>query len=96
MLNTALRVTAVVEISQGSLKQAHVYPQEVARQALLHHASAVIVAHNHPSGRAEPSMADIALTSTLNQSLKLLDIQLIDHWIVAGEHLVSLAELGEF
>lgn len=95
MLDNAMRVTEVVELSQGTLKQAHVYPQEVARQALLHHASAVIVAHNHPSGRAEPSMADIALTSHLNQALKMLDIQLIDHWIVAGEQLVSLAELGE-
>lgn len=95
LLDRALRVLEVLELTEGSVAQVQVYPQEVARQALLHHASAVIVAHNHPSGQALASPADLALTQTLRQSLRLLDIQLIDHLIIAGDQIVSLAELGQ-
>lgn len=94
MLDAGHQVTSVVELSQGSVNQAHVYPQELARHALHHHASAVIVAHNHPSGRATPSAADASLTGRLHQGLALLDIRLLDHFLVAGNQVYSFAEHG--
>lgn len=64
------------------------------RRALQHNAHAVIVAHNHPSGVAEPSAADRALTASLKQALALVDISLLDHFVVTGSHAESLAERG--
>lgn len=92
LLDAGHRVLACVELSQGSVNQTQVYPQEVARQALQHHACAVIVAHNHPSGRAHPSAADIKLTHTLRDALLLIDVRLLDHFVIAGAQTYSFAE----
>ncbi|NMK46665.1 DNA repair protein RadC [Achromobacter sp. Bel] len=93
-LDNQLRVIATGELARGTLSQASVYPREVVREALRHHAAALIVAHNHPSGLAEASAADRGFTSQLKQALALVDIKLLDHLIVAGSTVVSMAELG--
>lgn len=82
------------ELFRGSLTQTHVYPRELAVEALSLHAAAVIVAHNHPSGCAEPSTADVALTRHLKDALALLDIRLLDHFVVTRAATVSLSERG--
>ena len=88
------RVIAARELFRGTLTQTAVYPREVARQALQLNAAAVILAHNHPSGVAEPSTADRLLTDTLRAALGQLDIAVLDHLIVAGNQCVSFAERG--
>ncbi|TIC82039.1 RadC family protein [Crenobacter intestini] len=93
-LNAAHEVLAVEELFAGTLTETRVYPRELVRRALLHNAAALIVAHNHPSGRAEASMADIALTATLREALALVDIALLDHFVVTAQAAVSLAESG--
>lgn len=83
------------ELSRGTLTQTSVHPREVVKRALEHNAAAVILAHNHPSGRAEASPADIALTQALKQALALVDVRLLDHFIVTtAERPLSLAERG--
>ena len=83
------------ELSRGTLTQTSVHPREVVKRALEHNAAAVILAHNHPSGRAEASAADIALTQALKQALALVDVRLLDHFIVTTtEKPLSLAERG--
>lgn len=79
----------------GTIDGAAIYPREVLKRALELNASALIIAHNHPSGVAEPSRADIAITSRLREALALVDIRLLDHCIVAGHRVTSLAERGE-
>ena len=76
------------------LTQTIVYPREVVKRALHHNAGAVILAHNHPSGVAEPSHADETLTQALRQALALVDIRVLDHFIVAGSAVLSFAERG--
>jgi DNA repair protein RadC len=71
-----------------------VHPREVLRQALAHNAAALIVAHNHPSGVAEPSQADELITRRLKDALALVDIRLLDHLVIAGADAVSMAERG--
>jgi len=93
-LDAQLRLIAYEELGRGHVRQAEVSIREVARKALLHNASAVMVAHNHPSGCREPSAADIALTRRLRQVLSEVDIQLLDHWLVADGPPVSMAERG--
>lgn len=93
-LDAQHRVIASEELFRGTLAQTSVYPREVARAAIERNAGAVIVAHNHPSGIAEPSPADQALTRALREALGLLDIALLDHFIVAGPACVSFAERG--
>jgi DNA repair protein RadC len=93
-LDTRFRLITCEEISRGTLNQASVYPREVVRAALRHHAAAIILAHNHPSGVAEPSQADIALTQHLRKALALVDVRLLDHLIVTRNTAVSLAEQG--
>lgn len=78
----------------GSINRTEVHPREVVKGALRCNAAAVIVAHNHPSGLAEPSRADREITARLRQALDLVDIRLPDHFIVAGKQVVSLAEQG--
>lgn len=95
-LDSQLRLIASGELARGTLSQASVYPREVVREALRHHAAAVIIAHNHPSGLAEPSAADQAFTRHLKQALALVDVRLLDHLIVAGNSVVSMAEYGAF
>ncbi|WP_285762676.1 RadC family protein [Biformimicrobium ophioploci] len=82
------------ELFEGTLDAASVYPREVVAAALRHHAAAVILAHNHPSGVAEPSGADIAITGRLREALALVDVALLDHLVVGDGHAVSLAERG--
>ncbi len=82
------------ELFRGTLTQTSVYPREVVKRALARNAAAVIFAHNHPSGLAEPSRADELLTRTLREALALVDIRVLDHVIVAGAASVSFAERG--
>ena len=93
-LDAQLRLIAVQELFRGTLTQTSVYPREVLREALAHGAAAVLVAHAHPSGRCEPSRADEVLTEHLKESLKYIDVRVIDHIIVAGNHTCSFAESG--
>ena len=93
-LDSQNRVIACEELFRGTLGQTSVYPREVVKVALAHNAAAVIFAHNHPSGVAEPSRADELLTSALKQALALVDIRTLDHMIIAGSHVVSFAERG--
>lgn len=85
---------AAEHLFAGTLTQTSVYPREVARRCLQLNAAAVIFAHNHPSGVAEPSEADLLLTRTLMDTLALFDVRVLDHFIVAGSGAVSLAEIG--
>lgn len=78
----------------GTLNQTSVYPREVARAALRHNAAAVILVHNHPSGKPDPSNADRTLTAQLKGTLALVDVRVLDHLIVAGNKTLSFAERG--
>jgi DNA repair protein RadC len=93
-LDTQHRVIAFEELFQGTLNQTSVYPREVVRRALTHNAAAVILAHNHPSGVAEPSQADQLLTNALKQALALVDVRVLDHFVVAAGQTLSFAERG--
>jgi DNA repair protein RadC len=83
-----------VELFRGTLTQTSVYPRELVKGALERNAAAVVVAHNHPSGHAEPSRADEHLTQTLKNALSLVDVRVLDHFIVAGNQSLSFAERG--
>jgi DNA repair protein RadC len=93
-LDSQHRLLALEELFRGSLSQASVYPREVVVRALAHNAAAVILAHNHPSGSAEPSRADEVLTQQLKSALALVDVRVLDHVIVAPGQALSLAERG--
>jgi DNA repair protein RadC len=93
-LDARNRLLAAEELFRGTLTQTVVYPREVARRALERNAAAVILAHNHPSGLAEPSQADRLLTDALVRALRCLDIPVLDHLIVAGGRRYSFAEHG--
>jgi DNA repair protein RadC len=93
-LDTQHRVLAVEELFQGTLSQTSVYPREVVKRALAHNAAAVLFAHNHPSGVAEPSHADELITRVLKQALALVEVRVLDHFIVAGGATPSFAERG--
>lgn len=93
-LDNQHRLLALEELFRGTLTQASVYPREVVLRALHHHAAAVILAHNHPSGTAEPSPADRTLTHALKAALGLVDVRVLDHFIVTGTQCQSMAELG--
>lgn len=93
-LDAQNRVIEIEELFRGTLTQTSVYPREVIKHALRHNAGAVIFAHNHPSGVAEPSRADETLTQALKQALALVDVRVLDHFIVAGNSVVSFAERG--
>ena len=94
LLDAQHRVIASEEMFRGTLTQTSVYPREVVKCALKHNCAAVIFAHNHPSGVAEPSHADELLTRSLKAALALVDVQVLDHFIVAGGATTSLAERG--
>ena len=93
-LNAQNRVIASQELFRGTLTQTSVYPREIVKAVLAYNAAAVIFAHNHPSGVAEPSRADELLTQSLKQALALLEVKVLDHFIVAGAAAVSFAERG--
>ena len=87
------RVICFEELFRGTIDGASVYPREVVKQSLLHNAAAVIFAHNHPSGVAEPSQADQSITRRLQDALALIDVRVLDHFVV-GDEVVSFAERG--
>jgi len=93
-LDSQNRLLAARELFRGTLSQTSVFPREVVKAALAQNAAGVIFAHNHPSGVAEPSRADELLTSALKQALSLVDIRTLDHFVVAGQRVVSFAERG--
>jgi DNA repair protein RadC len=93
-LNAQNRLVAMEEMFRGTLTQTSVYPREVVKRALALNAAAVVFAHNHPSGAAEPSRADEFLTQTLKAALALVDVQVLDHLVVAHNEAVSFAERG--
>jgi DNA repair protein RadC len=93
-LDSQNRLIAAREMFRGTLTQTSVYPREIVKAALAHNAAAVVFAHNHPSGVAEPSRADELLTAALKQALALVDIRTLDHFVVAGQRVVSFAERG--
>ena len=88
------RVIAVDELFRGTLTQTSVYPREIVKRALAHNAASVILAHNHPSGEASPSAADRSLTKALAEALALVDVRVLDHFIVAPGAAMSFAEQG--
>lgn len=88
------RVIDSVDMFHGTLTQTSVYPREVVRAALERNAAAVIFAHNHPSGVAQPSQADEFLTRNLKDAMQLIDVRVLDHFIVAGDSILSFAERG--
>jgi DNA repair protein RadC len=93
-LDAQNRLIAFDELFRGTLTQTSVYPREVVKAALAHNAAGVILAHNHPSGVAEPSHADEMLTSSLKQALALVDVRVLDHLVVAATGIASFAERG--
>ncbi|WP_429002923.1 RadC family protein [Xanthomonas campestris] len=93
-LDNRHRAIAFEELFTGTIDGADIHPREVVRRALLHNAAAVIVGHNHPSGNPEPSEADRAVTKRLLDSLELVDIRLLDHFVIGDGRPVSFAERG--
>ena len=94
-LDSQHQLIALEELFRGTLGQACVYPREVVIRALHHHAGAVILAHNHPSGQVTPSQADKQLTQSLQAALSLVDVRVLDHIIVGPGAALSMAEEGE-
>jgi len=93
-MDTRHRVLAYEELFYGTIDGAEVHPREVVRRALAHNAAAAAVAHNHPSGNAEPSAADRAVTAQLKQALALVDVRLLDHFVIGDGAPVSMAARG--
>ena len=93
-LDTRHQVIACEVLFRGSVDGCAVHPRVITRQALLHNASTVILAHNHPSGIPEPSEADRAITRAIKDALNLVDVRVLDHFVVGGERAVSMAERG--
>ena len=93
-LDAQHRVISSEEMFRGTLTQASVYPREVVKRALHFNAAAVILAHNHPSGVAEPSRADMGLTNSLQQALALVDVRVLDHFVIAGDTALSFVARG--
>jgi DNA repair protein RadC len=93
-LDAQHRVIHVEEAFRGTLTQTSVYPREVVKKALQVNAAAVIFAHNHPSGAAQPSQADELLTRNLKEALALVEVKVLDHFVVAGNQAISFAERG--
>ncbi len=93
-LDNRHRVIVFEELFRGSLDGASVHPREVVRRCLVHNAAAVIFAHNHPSGVAEPSAADRAITHRLREALELVDVRLLDHFVIGHGTPTSLAQRG--
>lgn len=93
-LNNKHRVLSYETLFRGTIDGASVYPREVVKMTLKYNAAAVILVHNHPSGEAEPSHQDIKITKRLKDALALIDVRVLDHFIVGGKNVVSLAEEG--
>ncbi len=93
-LSNSHRVLAFEKMFVGTVNQSAVYPREVVKRSLQLNASALIFAHNHPSGNETPSRADIEITQKLKSALSLIDITVLDHFVVAGDTATSMADLG--
>ena len=93
-LDAQNRLIAIEELFRGTLTQTSVYPREIVKRALKHNAASLIFAHNHPSGIAEPSRADEMLTQTLKQALALVDVKVLDHFVIGSGSALSFAERG--
>jgi DNA repair protein RadC len=93
-LDNRHKVISWQEMFRGTIDGASVYPREVVKEALKQNAAAVLLAHNHPSGIAEPSQADINITRTLKEALGLVGVRVLDHMIIGGREVTSLAERG--
>lgn len=93
-LDSQHRAISFDEMFQGTINSASVYPREVVKRALQHNAGAVILAHNHPSGDPEPSDADRRITDRLKEALGLIDVQVLDHFVIGQEPAISFAERG--
>ena len=93
-LDNRHRLIKYEALFHGSIDQSAVYPREVVKKVIAHNAAAVIFAHNHPSGVAEPSESDIAITQRLKKALALLDVRVLDHFIIGDNQVTSLAESG--
>ena len=93
-LDNRHRLIAFEELFRGTIDRAGVHPREVLRQTLLHNAAAVILAHNHPSGVLEPSQADELITRRLREALALVDVRVLDHFIIGDGHCYSFSEHG--
>lgn len=93
-LDNRHRIIDCEELFRGTIDGCSVHPREVVKQALAHNAAAVILAHNHPSGIAEPSQADLHLTRRLREALGLVEIRVLDHMVIGGVEVVSFAERG--
>jgi DNA repair protein RadC len=93
-LDAQNRLLAIEDLFRGTLTQTSVYPREVVKRALKHNAASLIFAHNHPSGIAEPSRADEMLTQTLKQALALVDVKVLDHFVIGSGSALSFAERG--
>lgn len=94
LLDAQSRVLSCEEMFRGTLTETSVYPREIVKSALAANAAAVIFAHNHPSGASEPSRADESLTRQLKAALALVDVKVLDHFVIAGSEFVSFAERG--
>jgi DNA repair protein RadC len=94
LLDAQHRLVRYVELFRGTLGQTSVYPREVVKIGLQHNAAAMIFAHNHPSGVTAPSRADELLTQSLKSALALVDVRVLDHFVVAGAEILSFAERG--
>lgn len=92
-LDNKHRVIAYEELFRGTIDGASVHPREVVRKVLHHNAAAIVLAHNHPSGVADPSQSDRAITNKLQQALDLIDVRVLDHFII-GDEVISFAEQG--
>ena len=93
-LDNRHRLLCFEELFRGTVDGSHVYPREIVKLALQHNAAAVILAHNHPSGSAEPSVADQQITQRVKAALDLVDIRVLDHIVIGAMETVSLAERG--
>lgn len=94
MLDSRHRVLCIEDLFAGTIDGAEVHPREVVKVALMHNAAAVILGHNHPSGNTEPSAADRAVTARLKQALALIDVRLLDHFVVGTSGATSMAARG--
>lgn len=94
-LDVKNRLIATREMFRGTLTHTSVYPREVVKEALTHNACSVMLAHNHPSGTPDPSESDLLLTRTLMQALALIDVRILDHFVIAGHQVHSFAEHGQ-
>ncbi|MDP9902441.1 RadC family protein [Variovorax ginsengisoli] len=94
MLDSQHRLIEYVELFRGTVSQTSVYPREVIKESLARNAAALILVHNHPSGIAEPSRADELLTQNLKTALFMIDVRVLDHIIVAGNTVLSMAQRG--